>query len=189
MIGMGEKKTPAAFRNACNEFKYLNILSGASQASAEDDTVAGSRKIIEDILEIITTNENKGKETGLGEIGSSLTKRYSDFDVRNYGYNSLSKFIESMEQFELVQNKTSIKVLIRNDIGEIKDHVFKILSKPKNQKGILLSKLADELYKYVPNFTAKKFGYSTFLKFVQDIKGIEVKENKEDTQKYVFLKK
>ncbi len=192
VIGMGEKKTPAAFRNACNEFKYLNILSGAPQTSVEDEAVAGSRKIskiIEDILEIITTNENKGKETGLGEIGSSLTKRYSDFDVRNYGYNSLSKFIESMEQFELVQNKTSIKVLIRNDISEIKDHVFKILSKQKNQKGILLSKLADELYKYTPNFTAKKFGYSTFLKFVQDIKGIEVKENKEDTQKYVFLSK
>ncbi len=94
-----------------------------------------------------------------------------------------------MEQFELVQNKTSIKVLIRNDISEIKDHVFHILSKSKNQKGILLSKLADELYKYAPNFTAKKFGYSTFLKFVQDIKGIEVRKNKEDTQKYVFLAK
>ncbi len=50
-------------------------------------------------MEVITTNENNGKDTGLGEIGSALVKKYSDFDVRNYGYSSLSRFIEDLDNF------------------------------------------------------------------------------------------
>ena len=39
-------------------------------------------KIENAIIEIIQENDNKGKQTGLGEIGSRLQKKYSDFDVR-----------------------------------------------------------------------------------------------------------
>ncbi len=64
------------------------------------------KKISDAVLEVITTNENNGKDTGLGEIGSALVKKYSDFDVRNYGYSSLSRFIEDLDNFELKRNHT-----------------------------------------------------------------------------------
>ncbi|MDY3775392.1 MAG: NYN domain-containing protein [Eubacterium sp.] len=186
VIGMGEKKTPTSFRNACTEFKYLDILlNHTSEVTSKTEL----SKIIEAIYEIITTNENKGKETGLGEIGSSLIKRYSDFDVRNYGYSSLSKFIESTKQFELSRNNTTINVVMKtgNDIKEIRDKVFEILARKKNKSGILLGRLAQELYQCIPNFNPKKFGYSTFLKFLQDIDGVQIKSK--EKQKYAITKK
>ena len=43
-------------------------------------------------------------------------KKYSDFDVRNYGYSSLSKFIEEMEDtFILYKKENTILVKLRDD--------------------------------------------------------------------------
>jgi len=119
VIGMGEDKTPRSFRAACTVFTNLEILidqdeEGIGQIKENGDAAAvqsGSaaesgtgtkakhkvknnnvinKKLIEnDITEIINENESKGRDTGLGEIGSRLVKKYSDFDVRNYGYSSL----------------------------------------------------------------------------------------------------
>ena len=36
VIGMGESKTPNSFIAACNKFKYLDILSAADEAEAEE---------------------------------------------------------------------------------------------------------------------------------------------------------
>jgi hypothetical protein len=61
-----------------------------------------SQAVIENaIIEIVIENDDKGRPTGLGEIGSRLQKKYSDFDVRNYGYSSLSTFIEEIDNFDL----------------------------------------------------------------------------------------
>ena len=56
---------------------------------------------IEDaIISIINDNENKGKITYLGELGSRLNDRFTDFDVRNYGYSKLTPFIKSLGNYE-----------------------------------------------------------------------------------------
>ena len=46
-------------------------------------------------------------------------EKYSDFDVRNYGYSSLSRFIEDLDNFELKRNHTSIQVILKNDAKEV----------------------------------------------------------------------
>ena len=71
--------------------------------------------IINTIIEIITENDNKGKETGLGEIGSRLQKKYSDFDTRNYGYSSLSTFIDEIDTFDVSKKESTVMVALRND--------------------------------------------------------------------------
>ena len=66
IIGMGEKKTPDSFRAACTVFTELENL-------IENDMISrGMTKeaIQADIISIITKNDNKGKETGSGEIGN-----------------------------------------------------------------------------------------------------------------------
>ena len=102
VIGMGENKTPRSFRAACSVFTDLELLLEA--AEEEETPVRKQNKIPENIIsqavienaiiEIVIENDDKGRPTGLGEIGSRLQKKYSDFDVRNYGYSSLSTFIE-----------------------------------------------------------------------------------------------
>ena len=101
VIGMGENKTPRSFRAACSVFTDLELLREQAHEDEPDskhvkkkasNNIIKQSKIENAIIEIIQENDNKGKQTGLGEIGSRLQKKYSDFDVRNYGYSSLSTF-------------------------------------------------------------------------------------------------
>ena len=102
VIGMGENKTPRSFRAACSVFTDLELLREQAHEDEPDskhvkkkasNNIIKQSKIENAIIEIIQENDNKGKQTGLGEIGSRLQKKYSDFDVRNYGYSSLSTFL------------------------------------------------------------------------------------------------
>ncbi len=191
VIGMGESKTPKSFKAACSVFTDLELLmesdSDKEERKTEKKNVVKKKKIADAIVEIITTNENNGKDTGLGEIGSTLLKKYSDFDVRNYGYSSLSRFIEEIDNFELKRNKTSISVVLKNDVKEIEDYTVETVRRA-GVTGIEIGQLAQKLYDHFPNFKAKKFGYATFQKFVDSISRIQV-ENLGNNQKNVYLKK
>ena len=58
-------------------------------------------KIIEEsMIKIIIENGDEEKGIGIGELGSRLVKRYPDFDVRNYGYTKLSKFLTGFDSLE-----------------------------------------------------------------------------------------
>ena len=118
VIGMGENKTPAPFRKACDIFTVLELLLEGSMS--ENDAVARSQ-IEEAVVKIITENQNDDRVTGLGEVGSRLVKLYPDFDVRRYGYSLLSKFLESFPKLKLIQSGSQITVTLyedRNRCGE-----------------------------------------------------------------------
>lgn len=115
VVGMGEKKTPNPFIAACNKFKYLEILAqdvipaspaGVSQTPAEPQPISGLDHTSLDavrntVLTIVQeTSDDDGWAT-LGDIGNILTKRYPDFDVRNYGFRKLTPFIKSLKIFEI----------------------------------------------------------------------------------------
>ena len=111
VIGMGEKKTPTPFRRACDVFTTLELLvqnkrneKGSSGNSVPKDSVEQA------VVDIITDNQNNGKATGLGEIGSRLQKRYPDFDVRSYGTNLLSKLLEEFTRVRITKDHSSVTV-------------------------------------------------------------------------------
>ena len=205
VIGMGESKTPSPFVKACDRFKTLDILMrsveeipkkgrnvGKSYYKREENkkekkNAVSKKKISDAVLEVITTNENNGKDTGLGEIGSALVKKYSDFDVRNYGYSSLSRFIEDLDNFELKRNHTSIQVILKNDAKEVEQFMVDTVKKA-GVTGIDIGQLAQKVYDHFPNFKVKKLGYATFQKLVHSIRALQV-ENVGNNQKNVYLKR
>ena len=191
VIGMGESKTPKSFRGACSVFTNIELLIEGDgervEEKKEKKNVVSKKKISDAILEIITTNENNGKETGLGEIGSALVKKYSDFDVRNYGYSSLSRFIEDLDNFELRRNNTSVNVILKSDAKEIEELMIKTVEKA-GVTGIVIGQLAQKVYDHYPNFKVKKFGYATFQKLVQSIRELQV-ENVGKNQKNVYMRR
>ncbi|MDY3909317.1 MAG: NYN domain-containing protein [Eubacterium sp.] len=191
VIGMGENKTPKSFKAACSLFTNIELLvdsdSDRNSSRQEKKNVVKKKKIADAIVEIITTNENDGRETGLGEIGSALVKKYSDFDVRNYGYSSLSRFIEEIDNFELRRNKTSISVSLKNDATEIEQFAVTTVKKA-GVTGIDIGLLAQKIHDHYPNFKVKKLGYSTFQKFVHSIRELQI-ENVGGNQKNVYMRK
>ncbi|EFV01033.1 hypothetical protein HMP0721_1772 [Pseudoramibacter alactolyticus ATCC 23263] len=193
VIGMGEDKTPDSFRNACTKFISLeNILDSYEQDIDQDSdgeaetprhkqkkTARTSRKTIENtVVGIITENENNGKATGLGEVGSRLNNKYPDFDVRNYGYSLLSKFLEESSRFTVGRQgrMQTVRLTSSSDSGsEIEQFIVrKVRDAGKN--GIELGYLGNLVHTAFPGFRWKDEGYAKFSKYVQHIAGIRICE-------------
>ena len=62
------------------------------------------------VADIVTDNQNNGKATGLGEVGSRLLKRYPDFDVRSYGTNQLTKLLGEFSSVQVTKDGNSVMV-------------------------------------------------------------------------------
>lgn len=156
VIGMGESKTPNSFIAACNKFKYLDILSAADEAEAEEATpkaepakkpaaqpkktaqkaaakkpkeepkaekepkLAEPKKQQEKAIEeprtslrtirralrtIVRENSDEDNWIMVSQVGNLLDKRYTDFDVRNFGFSKLTPFLESLDMFEIKDMK------------------------------------------------------------------------------------
>lgn len=199
VIGMGEEKTPRSFRAACSVFTSLEVLNDMDEVqkkqTRESTAAAGaptkepeaemneiSKITIEkDIVGIILENENQGKPTGLSEIGNRLVKKYPDFDVRNYGYSLLSKFMEEMPNLEL-HKKNHVFTVRLKDNELAKDEIMQYITdvvKSGRRQGVDLGELANQVNMKYKKFTVKDYGYSKFSKFLQSIKGIEIRDDSE----------
>ena len=111
VIGMGEKKTPTPFRRACDVFTTLELLVQNKRNEKGGGSNAVPKDSVEQaVVDIITDNQNNGKSTGLGEVGSRLLKRYPDFDVRSYGTNLLSKLLEEFTRVRITKDHSSVTV-------------------------------------------------------------------------------
>ncbi len=130
VLGMGEQKTPSSFRVACDAFKILEVISRmrtisppaitavsenpARYGTSQDETpsITSKAEIERTVSRVLTENNDHGKNTTLSEIGSILQKKFSEFDVRNYGYSKLSTFLESMNDIEVL--KTGHNYLVKS---------------------------------------------------------------------------
>ena len=176
VIGMGEKKTPDSFRAACTVFTELENLmqnEAASQGMTKENIEA-------DIINIITANDNKGKATGSGEIGSKLQNKYPDFDIRTFGYSQLSKFLEDMPGIEVVKTGSTLTVSLKDESDEesvVKEELKGILIR-RGGSSMALSAFGQEIRKLYPNFNVKLYGYSQLYRFIDSIPGLSVEGEK-----------
>lgn len=169
--GAAQESSASAGKNGKNKKK-------ATKATGETkESTSISKEVIESaIVNIITENENRDKETGLGEIGSRLLNKYPDFDVRNYGYSLLSRFLEEIPSLKLVKNNTRVNVEIRENREseeEITDYIKAAVGE-KGRKGMRVSELSNIVHGKYKRFKPKNYGYSQFTKFLQAIPELEI---------------
>lgn len=105
VVGMGEKKTPGAFKSACNEFKYLDVIAKEHELECADvkpdekmTTPESVKNAISVMVEELSDDEGWAN---LSDIGNILIKRQPDFDVRNFGFKKLTLFVKSLNSFEI----------------------------------------------------------------------------------------
>jgi len=120
VYGFGEAKTPQAFKSVCTRFIDIRQLIANTEADrsggdkAEKPAVIGA--LDSDLLELITAaySEAKRDEKGfakLQQVGQIAGNR-SSFDVRNYGFKSLSELFASLENFG-VERRQDNQVYVR----------------------------------------------------------------------------
>ena len=114
VIGIGEKKTPEPFIVACDKFIYLEILQAVDK---DDDSTPDRPKkkksvdtVTPKVIKLITQTVNDlADDEGwafLGDVGSLIQKKQTNFDSRNYGFEKLTPLIKSTGKFEIDQRES-----------------------------------------------------------------------------------
>ncbi|HEY9267039.1 MAG TPA: NYN domain-containing protein [Mycobacterium sp.] len=106
VYGFGERKTPEAFRNACDQFTYLDVLDepAVESASATPTRVPTAKlrndaKLVSGLQACVATASGEDGWANLGAVGHLMRKQRPDFDSRNWGYAKLSDLIRATELF------------------------------------------------------------------------------------------
>ena len=116
VYGIGEKKTPEAFRMACKRFIYVENL-GAELAPTEDpprartETPETTRRSTKEapstaiplIVAAMRAIDPDGEWYTLGPLGQFITQANPDFDTRTYGAAKLSDLVRKLPRFEVRQ--------------------------------------------------------------------------------------
>lgn len=118
VYGIGEKKTPEAFRMACKRFIYVENLSAGSddppRAAARNepsDSASAPKpgnkeapsKAIPLIVAAMRAIDPDGEWYTLGPLGQFITQANPDFDTRTYGSAKLSDLVRKLPRFEVRQ--------------------------------------------------------------------------------------
>ena len=106
VYGFGTHKTPESFRQACRRFIYTeNLLPEAATpagATAPQPKALKSPSAAIPILnKAIAQLESEDGWATLGQVGQQISKLFSDFDVRTFGFSKLSDLVRKTGAFEV----------------------------------------------------------------------------------------
>ena len=110
VYGLGERKTPEAFRAACDRFVFFEVLKrgpAVSDASRTDAPDAPDAKPIDDVPDLENAlrqafdavSRDNGWAT-LSSVGSYMAKNNPSFDTRLYGHRKLSDMVRKQPFIE-----------------------------------------------------------------------------------------
>lgn len=74
---------------------------------AKANGIMDKKKLVQVIRNIITEISDEDGWAFLADVGNILSKRYPDFDTRNYGHAKLTPMVSSLKEFEISSRKTS----------------------------------------------------------------------------------
>ena len=117
VYGFGESKTPQAFKSVCTRFIDIEQLIRAQQADesgAQAEKSSGSADA--DLTELINAAYREAKRDDEGfaklqQVGQIAGNR-SSFDVRNYGFKSLSDLFASLDNYR-VERREGNQVFVK----------------------------------------------------------------------------
>jgi uncharacterized LabA/DUF88 family protein len=111
VIGVGEKKTPEAFVNACNQFIYSENLIGPREISRK--AAKEEKSDVSDPLNLLLEGFNlAAKEEEwihLATLGNVLRQLAPAFDPRTYGHQRLQSLIKQYPETFTLKRDTSRK--------------------------------------------------------------------------------
>jgi len=138
VYGIGEKKTPVAFRNACENFVFTENLDVQENQSAEDNVsqLVTSEKIDKNSIDdnnVPQDNESQSMDeiisllniacktygdeegwTNVSSAGTYIKRTMPDFDSKNYGFSKLPELIKNLEplyEMKKYKGKGSVNII------------------------------------------------------------------------------
>lgn len=126
VMGVGEKKTPESFRNACDEFIFLENLSAGEDAAPRtaaapapelpeaavseaeqpsgrtgDDSLPELHKLLRRAYDAYQDDDGYAN---LAPVGNFIKRTKPDFDTRSYGHTKLCSLLEAFpERYDVLR--------------------------------------------------------------------------------------
>ncbi|ERJ13173.1 NYN domain-containing protein [Haloplasma contractile] len=131
-----EKESESNKANLENTRKNDRVKKETNKQDTTDrniKTMTDLKQIQTTIMQMMDKLDGDDQSMNIGELGSRLVKRYPDFDVRNYGYTKLSKFLKHFDFIKIdPKKKNGIWVTLKNE--EIKQEIKKHPKKAKRKR-------------------------------------------------------
>lgn len=183
VYGFGEKKTPEAFRQACDRFIFLENLGEAPtdkpQASAAREDVqpaaaSGAVAAVKtkgqiQMLLYKAIKDCAGEGDGwanMSAIGSYIRQTDPGFDPRSYGHNKLSQMLRELRGVQIDTNQCrkipygTLMKLLREAIEKFKD---KDGFADANHVGVFLK----------PRWNWENWGFESFDALIDTVDGLQ----------------
>lgn len=101
VFGIGQKKTPEAFRKACKRFIFIENLEGGSDAPQEGRKPAAKLTELRDLIyRAMDSLDQESDWFSLGALGQQIQAANPDFDTRSYGKRKLSDLVSDVKTLE-----------------------------------------------------------------------------------------
>jgi uncharacterized LabA/DUF88 family protein len=123
VYGFGERKTPDAFRNACDKFTFLEVLE-VEEPEVEDTAATPSTrvpaaklrqdaKLVSALRKSVDSASDDDGWANLGAVGQLMRKQQPDFDSRNWGYAKLSDLVKAIGLFTIETKPGGIRLQLK----------------------------------------------------------------------------
>ncbi|KPQ08593.1 MAG: hypothetical protein HLUCCA12_01900 [Rhodobacteraceae bacterium HLUCCA12] len=102
VYGIGQQKTPEAFRKACKRFIFVENLLSESEPDTRDaprrESPSKARPLLVAALHALDHDQDW---VPLGQLGQTILASHPDFDSRTYGCAKLSELVQKAGGFEM----------------------------------------------------------------------------------------
>lgn len=121
VFGVGEAKTPIAFRNACDDFILTEVLQSPDEDADEPDAKKTTKKsttkktnqqqlkqdtkLVNILRNAVDEYEDDEGWAPIGPCGSLIKRQYPDFDPRNFGFKTFTQLFEGIGLFDIDRRK------------------------------------------------------------------------------------
>jgi len=112
IFGVGEEKTPMAFRNSCDSFILTGHLVGKTKEEkvevVKDDTVTYDISEIHKLIKIASeTYQDDDGWVNAADAGNYIKRARPDFDLKAYGFSKLSDLLSKhTDRYETEKTKS-----------------------------------------------------------------------------------
>lgn len=114
VYGIGQQKTPEAFRMACKRFIFVENLGAEAEPDQRDapkrEAPARAVPLIKAAMQAIDKDQ---EWFPLGPLGQKITANHPDFDSRTYGCAKLSDLIRKAGGFETRTSGNQLEVRLK----------------------------------------------------------------------------
>lgn len=102
VYGIGQKKTPDAFRQACKRFIFIENIEGETTKPADGAAKPAAKltEVRDLIYRAMDSIDQDSDWFNLGTLGQQIQAANPDFDTRSYGKKKLSDIVADVKTLE-----------------------------------------------------------------------------------------